>query len=808
MFRLGSTMHRRRGWVVIAWLVLLVVLGGASRKIGSEFRSDFDIDSESASGFDLLREHFEGLGTGLEGQIVFKAEQGVDDPEVREVMSEYFAEVQQLDDRLNVRSPYSIEGTGQISTEGEQAGLIAFAQLDAPLRTSVQDTTELGREILERAPEMEGLQVELGGSVFSRQEPPESEMLGVAAAIIILIVAFGSVLAMGLPIATAMAGIGAGAALTVMASNFMSTPDFAPTMALMIGLGVGIDYALFIVTRYREELHRGHGDANAAGIALDTAGRAVLFAGTTVVISLSGMLVMGLPFVTGLGIAAATTVAVTMLASVTLLPALLGFAGHRLEITRLRGLVAAVLVSVGLVGLGINIDALLVAVPVAAVVLVAGFFIPGLRRELPRRPPKPLEHQWAWRWSRFVQRHPVIMSAAGFAFLGVLTIPVFSMRMGFADEGNYPEETTTRRAYDLISEGFGPGFNGPLIVVSELPEGAGPEVQERLASVTAAITADEAVGMVNGPIPNDFDISTGQMPDDLDESTAVLWRVVPADAPQSLETEQLVQRLRDELLPEQLEGLEMEPAVTGFTALGVDFSVYLEKRIPYFFGLVLMLSFVLLLMVFRSILVPLKAVLMNLLSVAACYGVVVAVFQWAWGGDVLKLEPAPIEPFLPMILFAIIFGLSMDYEVFLLSRVKEEYDRHGENAKAVADGLAATARLITAAAAIMVCVFAAFMLDNDRAVKLFGMGLAVAIALDATVVRILLVPATMELLGDSNWWIPRWIDRVMPKLDVEGGHDVLLDPVDEAEALEWAQEHPGHDTPTDASELRDGDQVD
>ncbi|MDZ7732912.1 MAG: MMPL family transporter [Acidimicrobiia bacterium] len=319
----------------------------------------------------------------------------------------------------------------------------------------------------------------------------------------ILILAFGSVLAMGLPIGTAIAGIGIGSTLTILVSNLLSMPEFAPTLAVMIGLGVGIDYALFIVTRYREELHRGHGHANAAGIALDTAGRAVLFAGTTVVISLAGMLLIGVPFVAGLGIGAALVVGVTMVASVTLLPALLGFAGHRVEVTRWRGLVAAGLVAITLVGVGSGFDLLLLALPLAAVVLMAGFFAPGLRSEVPPRRVKPLQEQVAWRWSRYVQRHPVAMVLVGLGVLVVLMLPVFSLRLAFSDEGNYPEETTTRQAYDLLSEGFGPGFNGPLLVVSRLPSDPGPGLQDRLAVTTDAISADGSVADVTGPVPND-----------------------------------------------------------------------------------------------------------------------------------------------------------------------------------------------------------------------------------------------------------------------------------------------------------------
>ena len=409
----------------------------------------------------------------------------------------------------------------------------------------------------------------------------------------------------------------------------------------------------------------------------------------------------------GLAIGAAVVVAVTMLASVTLLPAILGFAGSRLETTRWRGLVAAALVAVALVGVGANVDALLVALPLAVVLLA------------------------------------------------LLALPVFSLRLGFSDEGNYPEDSDTSQAYDLLSEGFGPGFNGPLVLATEVPAGASPGA---LDAVTRALAATEGVAFASPPVPNDPGAPT-----------AALWRVIPTTAPQDAETTSLVNRLRDDVLPPfDADGLDV--AVTGSVAVQSDFSTYLAARLPLFFGVVLALSFLLLMTVFRSVLVPLKAVVMNLISIGAAYGLVVAVFQWGWGASFINIssEGGPIEPFVPMMMFAIVFGLSMDYEVFLLSRVKEEYDRHHVNDRAVADGLAATARVITAAAAIMVFVFGSFLLETDRVIKLFGIGLASAVLLDASIVRMLLVPATMELLGDRNWWLPRWLDRVLPKIDVEG----------------------------------------
>ncbi|MBK9180917.1 MAG: MMPL family transporter [Acidimicrobiales bacterium] len=760
--RLGRWCHRRRVIVAVAWFVVLLAVGGLTGAVGSSLSSEFSLPAvESARGFDVIDAKFGGEGGGEGGTIVFRTDQGVDDPAVRAAMSTFFADVDALP-QVNVVSPFTPEGQGQVAA----AGTIAYAQVEVPRDLSLSESTDLAGEIESLAPTVPGVQIEYGGQLFADFEPPESEVLGLAFAIFILILAFGSVLAMGLPIGTAIAGIGVGTALVGLLSHVVTMPDFTTTLGIMIGLGVGIDYALFIVTRYREGLHAGHSSEDSTGIAINTAGRAVLFAGTTVVISLLGMLLMGVEFVRGLGIGAAVVVAVTMVASVTLLPALLGFARQRVEITRWRGIIAAALVAMALVGVGLAVQPLLVGLPLAVVVVLAGFVVAPLRREVPRRAPKPVERTLPYRWSRLIQDHPWPAAVIGTTILVVLAIPVLSLRLGFSDDGNYAEDTTTRRAYDLLATGFGPGFNGPLVLVTEVPAGTDPAV---LDQVSAAVGATEGVAFVTPPVL-----------DDPAAPTAALWRVIPATAPQDAGTTALVHRLRDDVLPAATEGTGLDVAVSGNVAVFVDFSDYLAARLPLFFGVVLALSFLLLMAVFRSVLVPLKAVVMNLLSIGAAYGLVVAIFQWGWLSDVVGVGAGgPIEPFVPMMMFAIVFGLSMDYEVFLLSRVKEEYDRTGDNARAVADGLAATARVITAAAAIMVFVFGSFLLEGDRVIKLFGLGLASAVLLDATVVRMLLVPATMELLGDRNWWLPRWLDRLIPRIEVEGtGHD-SVDEVEE-----------------------------
>ena len=417
------------------------------------------------------------------------------------------------------------------------------------------------------------------------------------------------------------------------------------------------------------------------------------------------------------------------------------------------------MIAVALIGVGLGIPALLVVtLPVAVVVLLASFAVSSLRKPVLEREHRPLHETLSYRWSRVIQHRPWTAVLIGVATLVVPALPVLGLRLGFSDEGNYPEDTTTRQAYDLLADGFGPGFNGPLSLATEVPSGTDPAA---LQAITDAIGADSGVAFVSDPITNDDTAPT-----------AALWRVVPTTAPQDAETTDLVNRLRDDVLPVATAGTGLDVAVAGSVAVGVDFTDYLSARLPIFFAAVLGLSFLLLMVVFRSLLVPLKAVIMNLLSIGAAYGVVVAVFQWGWGGGLLGIEGAPIEPFIPMMLFAIVFGLSMDYEVFLLSRVREEWDRTGDSRLSVADGLASTARVITAAAAIMVVVFGSFLGESDRVVKLFGLGLSVAVLIDATIVRLLLVPATMELLGDRNWWIPRWLDRILPKVHIEAPPDL------------------------------------
>jgi len=756
--RLAGFCHDRRRWVLAVWVIALLAIGVISGATGNGFKDQFDLpDSDSKNGFDILDRDFGGQGTGISGTIVFRAEQGVDDPEVQAAMGALFTEVAGLDNVSRVDSPYSPEGARFVSANGPEAGKIAYATVEMPDGISLPEASEIRDAILDAQPTIEGVEIELGGVMFAEFENPSSEVIGLAFAIVILILAFGSVLAMGLPIGVALFGIGIGTSLVIAISNVVTLPETSQFIGLMIGLGVGIDYALLIVTRFREQLHNQHSVRESVVIAMDTAGRSVLFAGTTVIISLLGMLVMSVAFVTGLAVGAALVVFVTVVASLTLLPALLGFAGTNVERTRWRGLIAAGLVAIALLGVGLKVTPLVIGLPLAGIVLIAGFFVGPLKKEVKRRPPPALRDTFAYKWSRLIQHHPWPAAIGATLVLILIALPVLGLRLGFSDESNFADDTTTKQAYDLLVDGFGPGFNGPMLLVADLPAGFDPA---QLDAISAAVSADPGVAFLSPPILNDEAAPT-----------SAFWNLIATTGPQEKETTELVDRLRDSLLPPLESSADLSINVTGTVALNVDFSDYLSGRLPYFFIAVLALSFLLLMVVFRSLLVPLKAVIMNLLSIGAAYGIVVALFQWGWLSDITGVSPAPIETWIPMMLFAITFGLSMDYEVFLLSRVREEWHRSGDSRTSVADGLAATAKVITAAAAIMVFVFGSFLLENDRVLKLMGVGLASAILLDATIVRMLLVPATMELLGDKNWWLPRWLDKLLPNIDVEGHID-------------------------------------
>lgn len=696
--------------MVIAWIVALVGISVLGQTAGGTLLKTFTLPgTESQRAFDVLGQQFQRKGDT--GDLVFKVRgQGnVRDAHVRQAVDPVFTELAKQRHVVSVTSPFTPQGARFVSSDGK----IAYAEIlfdvqanDVPVNVA-SDMRTIAKDA-----NSSQLQVELGGSMFTEQTMPASEVIGILAAVLILLIAFGSLLAMGLPIMTALFGIGIGLAVVELLAHVLDVPSFAPQVTAMIGIGVGIDYALFISTRYRETLHEGAEPEEAVVHALDTSGRAVLFAGGTVVISLLGLFLIGVSFIRGLAVGASLAVLFVMAAAVTLLPAVLGFVGHTID----------------------------------------RFALPGARRKT------DAEHSvWA-RWSRQLQARPWPAALIGLVILVVLAIPFFSLRLGVADAGNDPQSFTTRRAYDLLSEGFGPGFNGPLLVAGNV--GSVATATPTITHLISDIRHDPGVAQVSPAIPSP-------------NGEAVLITVVPKGSPQDASTTALVHRLRDHVIPADTRGSTVNLHVGGQTAVGVDLADTLGSRLPYMFLAILVLSFVLLMLVFRSLLVPLKAVIMNLLSIGAAYGVIVAIFQHGWLKNVVGIgKEGPIEAWVPMMLFAIVFGLSMDYEVFLLSRIKEEYDHTHDNASAVAHGLAKTARLITAAAAIMICVFASFVLSDLRVLKLVGFGLAFAVFIDATIVRLVLVPATMELLGDRNWWFPKWLEW-LPRISVEGTPAVI-----------------------------------
>jgi RND superfamily putative drug exporter len=514
---------------------------------------------------------------------------------------------------------------------------------------------------------------------------------------------------MGLPIVTALFGVGITSAAIALVARLFTTPSFTSQVATMIGIGVGIDYALFIVTRYREALGRLGDPERAVVEAIATSGRAVVFAGCTVVVSLLGMFLMGLDFLHGLAVGTSLAVATSVAAAVTLLPALLGFFGFSID-----------------------------------------------RLHVGRRHPRHRAGLWE-RWAGFVQRRPWPLALGGLAVLVLVALPVFSMRLGFADAGNDPKTSTTRQAFDLVGQGFGPGANGPIAVVADTSR---PGSSTGLVRLADDLRSTPGVRTVGSPVLSP-------------SGPAAVLTVTPTTGPQDRATVKLLHRLRADVIPKATAGTGLKVHVGGETAGGIDFANVMGQRLPLFLIGVLTMSFLLLLLVFRSVLMPLKAVLMNLLSIGAAFGAMVAVFQWGRGGHLIGVTGAPIESWAPMMLFAIVFGLSMDYEVFLISSIREHYDATGDNARSVASGLAGTARVITAAATVMVAVFGSFLLSDLRSMKEIGLGLALAIAVDATIVRVVLVPATMELLGRANWWLPAWLDRLLPRTAIEG-HGVGL----------------------------------
>ncbi|MBO8185924.1 MMPL family transporter [Streptomyces spirodelae] len=702
---------RRRLLVLLLWLAALAGAVTASSLAGSAYSDDYGAQgTESGKAAQRLETAFPDRAGGSD-TIVWHTDKGsVRATAVQERMTETLDKVEHLPGVASVESPYGPQEQGRISQDGRTA----YADL-----TFDRPTDELGekkvRHVVETVRDASGpgLQVEVGGSGAASAEAPKghlAEIIGLAAAAVVLFLAFGSLAATALPLITAVVAVGTAAASIGLLSQVMTVADFAPMLGMLIGLGVGIDYALFIVTRHRRGLRSGLPVVEAARRAVTVSGRAVVFAGATVCIALLGMFILRLSFLNGVAIAACLTVLLSVAASVTLLPALLSFIGMRALSRRER-------------------------------------------RQLTEHGPRPDRPTgFAMRWSAFVERHPRLLGAVAAVLMAVLALPALGLHLGTSDQGNDPAASTTRKAYDMLADGFGPGTNGPLTLVGEL-DGAGDKLA--FDHLHESVRDTEGVAQVSGPEFN----GSGD--------TGVIT-VVPDSSPQSRDTSELVDRLREDVLPQAGEGSTMEVLVGGTTAGHDDFADIIVGKLPLFAGVVIGLGCLLLLLAFRSIGIPIKAAVMNIAAVAAAFGIVVAVFQWGWGSELLGLGSAgPIEPFLPVIMISVLFGLSMDYQVFLVSRMYEEWRLTGDNRRAVRVGLSETSRVINSAAVIMISVFGGFVLSGDRLIAMFGIALAAAVALDAFVLRTLLVPALMHMLGGANWWLPQWLDRRLPRLSIE-----------------------------------------
>jgi putative drug exporter of the RND superfamily len=696
--------------------VLTTVIAGA---VGRQYATDFSLPgTEAQRVVDLLGHDFKAQSGDVDTIVFHTANGTVDDPAVRNAMSLVLARVAKMPHVAGVVSPYSRAGAVEVSKDRRTA----FATINYDKRANLlPDKT--GQPVLDaiNAVKVPGLTLAAGGQVIENAEgfnigPATS--VGVAAALIILLLTFGTLSAAGMPLITAGLGLVTGLALVGVGTRITSMSNIAPELAVMIGLGVGVDYALFIVTRFKEN-YAITGDVQVSITqAMDTSGRAILLAGTTVVIALLGMFATGVSFMYGLSIASVLAVVLVMAASLTVLPSLLAAWGARVVRPTRR----------------------------------------ARRREA--RGEAPRESAWR-RWSVLVQSRPWPLAAASLVVMLICLVPVLGLRLDSSDAGNDPQNTSTHRAFNLLSDGFGPGFNGPLEIVAQLNS---PQQQAQLPALRTAVARTPGVVAVTAPrlAPS---------------GRVAVMEAYPASAPQDQATTDLVNHLRDDVLPPFAKSLAERPLVGGFTAGSIDFSNVLAGKLPLFIGIVVVLSALLLFVIFRSLVIPVQAALMNLLSIGGALGATVLVFQDGFLAGTLGVSKGPVEPWLPVLMFAVVFGLSMDYEVFLISRVREEWVRRRDPSRAVADGIAYTGRVISAAAAIMICVFLSFMLGDQRSIKEFGFGLAAAVFLDALVVRCVLLPAVLEILGPVTWALPDWIDRRLPRIRIEG-HAAEEDAVD------------------------------
>ena len=711
--------YRHRVVVLVAWLVVLGTVIGVDRSVGNAYSNSFTLPgTESTKALNLLSAALPKQ-SGDSDSIVWHVSNGsVNDAAVRTRITALLQLVAKSPSIAAVSSPYTPTGAVQISRDGKTAyATVNFTKLAAALpRKDVEHIVALTK-----AAGTSGLEVAIGGQAIEQATytpPSNSEAIGLIAAAIILLIAFGSLMGMALPLITAVVALGTAIFSIGLFSHLASVATLAPTLAALIGLGVGIDYSLFIVTRHRDGLKAGLSPEEAAVRALNTAGRAVLFAGGTVCIALLGLLVLRLSFLNGLSISSAATVLLAMATAVTLLPAMFGFMGMRVLSRRER-------------------------------------------RHLADHGARDVHKTGFWaRWSRFVARRPLALMLCAVALMGVLAIPFFSLRQGLSDAGNDVAGTTTRKAYDMLAAGFGPGFNGPLMLVAQTGSSAD---QAALLRLEHDLGAQPGVAAV---VP--FPSRPG--------ARLAIVEVFPTTAPQDAKTSQLITHLRHDVIPPLEHGTTMRVYVGGPTAIFGDFATIIAGKLPLVIAVIIGLGFLLLLVAFRSLVVPATAAAMNLLAAGASFGVLVVFFQWGWGAKLLGLgKPGPVEAFLPVMMLAILFGLSMDYQVFLVSRMHEEWVHTGDNEHAVTVGQATTGRVISAAAAIMICVFLAFVLGGQRIIAEFGIGLASAVFLDAVVIRTVLVPSLMHLFGWRNWWLPKALDRRLPHLSVEPVEDAVVD---------------------------------
>ncbi|MFD4600785.1 MMPL family transporter [Streptomyces sp. NPDC058464] len=710
LYKLGRLAFRRRHYVALIWVALLTLAGVAAASAPAAGSSSFSIPgTEAQKAFDLLDQRFPGSSSdGATARVVFKAPAGekMTDKLNKATVKKTVKELAGGSEVTSVADPYKQHAVSK-------DGMVAYASVRYDVSgTELKDSSRDALEAAAHDAQKAGLTVEVGGDALQAgaEAGGAGEAIGLAIAAVVLVITLGSLVAAGLPLLTAIIGVGIGVSTITALAKTLDLGDTTSTLALMIGLAVGIDYALFIVSRYRGELAEGRDREEAVGRAAGTAGSAVVFAGLTVVIALAGLSVVGVPMLTKMGLAAAGTVVVSVLIALTMIPAMLGYAGRRVRAA-------------------------------------------GEKRRTHAHATRQDKPGLGARWASFVVRRPAVVLLLGVVGLGAIALPATQLELGLPDDGSQPTSTTQRRAYDLLSEGFGPGFNGPLMIVvdakgSDTPKVAATRVADDIKGLKDVVTVTPAAFNKAG-------------------DTATIT-VIPDSKPSSVQTEDLVHAIRDQGADVKAD-TGARVLVTGTTAMNIDFSQKLNDALVPYLALVVGLAFLLLIAVFRSILVPLKAALGFLLSVLAALGAVVAVFQWGWLGGLLGVEQTgPIMSMMPIFMVGVVFGLAMDYEVFLVTRMREAYV-HGETpGQAVVTGFRHSARVVAAAAIIMMSVFSGFITSSESMIKMIGFGLAIAVFFDAFVVRMAIVPAVLALLGKRAWWLPKWLDRALPNVDVEG----------------------------------------